>query len=134
MKKIYIWLIFTVLIGLLPIIARLITVNMFTLKDVVCISPVDIIIFGIVLHVSILNELNNLQKDNEWRLIATGISTIFIIGYVLLLSAAIASESKNLSINLKLLFNSAVALACISFIKCFVILLHYRKIELGYLK
>lgn len=68
MKKIYIWLIFTVLVGLLPIIARVITVNMFTLKDVVYISPVDIIVFGIVLHVSILNELNNLQKDNEWRL------------------------------------------------------------------
>lgn len=132
MKKIYIWLIFTVLVGLLPIIARVITVNMFTLKDVVYISPVDIIVFGIVLHVSILNELNNLQKDNEWRLIAIGISTIFIIGYVLLLSAAIASESKNLSINLELLLNSAIALAFISFIKCLVILLHYRKIELGY--
>ena len=63
MKKIYIWLIFTVLIGLLPIIARITAVNIFMLKDVVTISPVDIIVFGIVLHVSILNELNNFQKD-----------------------------------------------------------------------
>ena len=43
MKKIYIWLIFTVLIGLLPIIARITAVNIFMLKDVVTISPVDII-------------------------------------------------------------------------------------------
>ena len=132
MKKIYIWLIFTVLIGLLPIIARITAVNIFMLKDVVTISPVDIIVFCIVLHVSILNELNNFQKDNEWRLIAIGISTLFIIGYVLLLSAAICSESKSLAINIDLLLNASIYLAIISFIQCFVILYHYRKIELEY--
>ncbi|EPF93272.1 hypothetical protein GCM10025882_07780 [Acinetobacter gyllenbergii] len=132
MKKIYIWLIFTVLIGLLPIISRITTVNVFLLQDVVIISPVDVIVFGIVLHVSILNELNNLQKDNEWRLIAIGISTLFIIGYVLLLSAAICSESKNLTLNIDLLLNASIGLATISFIQCFVILYYYRQIELEY--
>lgn len=132
MKKIYIWLIFTVLIGLLPIIARVTVVNIFLLKDVVLIAPIDIIVFGIVLHVSILNELNNRQKDHEWRLIAIGVSTFFIIGYVLLLSAAICSESTKLTINIELLLNASIFLAIISFIQCFIILYQYRKIELEY--
>ncbi|PTV48890.1 hypothetical protein [Acinetobacter pittii] len=132
MKRIYIWLIFTVLIGLLPVIARITTVNIFLLQDVIAISSVDIIVFGIVLHVSILNELNNLQKDSEWRSVAVGTSTLFIIGYALLLSAAICSESKKLLINVDLLLNSALILALISFIQCFIILYHYRKIEMEY--
>jgi len=132
MKRIYIWLIFTVFIGLLPIIARFFTVNIFLLPDVDDFSTVDIIIFGIVLHVSILNEINNYQKDRDWRIIATGSSILFIIGYVLLLSAAICSESQKIPININLLIISSIILACISFVQSIVILYQYREIEVEY--
>jgi hypothetical protein len=132
MKKIYIWLLFTVLIGLLPVIARYSTVNIFLLSDVPAFSTVDIIVFGIVLHVSILNEINNLQKDKDWRLIAIGISIFFIMGYILLLSAAICSESKSIPIDLNILLNSSLFLASMSFIQSLILLYQYRKVELEY--
>ncbi|WP_312423201.1 hypothetical protein [Epilithonimonas sp.] len=130
MKKIYIWLLFTVFIGLIPILARFFTVKFFMLTDVVLISPVDIIVFGIVLHVSIINEINRYRKDEDWRLIALGLSVLFIIGYAVLLAIAICSESKNIPVNTTLLLISTKVLATISFIKCLILLYQFKNNEM----
>lgn len=130
MKKIYIWLLFTVFIGLIPILARFFTVKFFMLTDVVQISPVDIIVFGIVLHVSIINEINRYRKDEDWRLIALGLSVLFIIGYAVLLAIAICSESKNIPVNTTLLLISTKVLATISFIKCLILLYQFKNNEM----
>lgn len=81
MKKIR-WLIYTVVIGLIPFILRFfiwwITKNNHSIDYVI--NEVDIVMFGLVLNLSIITELEN-EKDLEpkWRTKCNGFSVIMLI-------------------------------------------------------
>lgn len=75
------WLMYTVVIGLIPIILRLFLY--FTLANnysINIISLSDIAIFGLIIHISIINELEH-SNDKNWKIIQTVFSMLFIIIY-----------------------------------------------------
>ena len=87
------WLIYTVLIGLIPIFTRVLIWSV-TNGQVAVISPSDIIIFGLILHISNINELEHYEKDKSWKTIHNGISITFIVFYGLLFTLTLLSEIK----------------------------------------
>ena len=80
------WLIYTVLVGLIPFIARLIIYLSLKDKNIeFLLHEVDFIMFGLVLHITTINELEHFESDDKpWKTIQNGLSIIFIILYAVI--------------------------------------------------
>jgi len=112
------WLAYTVLVGLIPILTRFlvwITTKGGVVENFV---PADFIAFGLVLHISIINEIEHLSKpkDREWKSIQNGTSVIFIALYSALYSLILIGERNKDLIDNTVLLHSAVSLSFISLI------------------
>ena len=108
------WLIYTVIIGLLPVIIRallwLVTEN--TALKILNIS--DIIIFGLIIHISIINELEHTKENVEWKTKQNGISLLFITVYsslfaLILLSNEVSPMIDNTNITTLVILMSIVS-------------------------
>jgi hypothetical protein len=76
------WLACTVLVGLIPIFSRLFI--WLATKDgtVEPFAPQDLIAFGLVLHISNINEMKHLvTADRSWKIAHNGASLCFIAIY-----------------------------------------------------
>lgn len=93
------WLIYTVLVGLIPIISRLFIAAIINKDDVNYIVPSDFIALGLVLHISIINELEHLENNNDWKTIQNGLSICFIAIYSVLFSLVVFNEEITSTIN-----------------------------------
>jgi hypothetical protein len=71
------WLTYTVGVGFLPLVARLLSGLLFE-NELDLIATSDVIGFGLVMHISILNELEHMNADNNWRTINNSSSAAFI--------------------------------------------------------
>lgn len=86
------WLIYTCLLGLIPVIARLV-VWLISTKGVDPIAISDLVAFGLVLHSADINEVNRIKDaDSQWKTVHNGFSIVFIMVYALLLFGTIASS------------------------------------------
>lgn len=90
------WYIYTVLVGLIPFIARLLVciisnkINLSTLK-----SPIDFITLGLVVGITNINELENRNNvDGKWKTTCIGGSLMSIIVYTILIVGCIINENK----------------------------------------
>lgn len=76
------WLIYTVIVGMLPILLRLLVWLVDKTKTVEPFSAADFVMFGLVLHISNINEIEHLQKlDKTWKTVQNGSSVVFITIY-----------------------------------------------------
>lgn len=79
------WLVNTCLLGLLPVLARLVVWSLYN-SGVEPLATSDFIAFGLVLHSANINEVNRIAGDDEsWHIKHNGISIIFIVVYALIL-------------------------------------------------
>lgn len=88
------WLIWTVLIGLVPTITRFIA--WLLTKDGVVDSWLtysDLVAFGLVLHVSNLNEVGHASAlfKERWKHVQIGVSVFFVIVYGVIMGGSIAA-------------------------------------------
>ncbi|WP_313347403.1 hypothetical protein [Stenotrophomonas sp.] len=73
------WLAYTVLVGLLPIFSRFLVWLVTKEGSIEPFSPQDFIAFGLVLHISNINEIEHLVgADRSWKTTQNGISAFFI--------------------------------------------------------
>lgn len=81
------WLIYTVLIGMLPFFARLIIFLISSqLTYIYLLNEIDFVAFGLVLHVSNINELTeNYEGKAEWRFANIGFCVVLIAIYSIVL-------------------------------------------------
>jgi membrane-associated PAP2 superfamily phosphatase len=78
----YKWLTYTVLVGLIPILLRLILWIVGSSGLVQAFAATDFVAFGLVVHVSIINELEHTSaKDRSWKTVQNGTSIMFIALY-----------------------------------------------------
>lgn len=107
------WLIYTVLVGLIPILSRLI-VWVATKEGVVDgLSPSDFIAFGLILHISNINEIEHFtHAERQWKTIQNGVSIAFIAFYSVLFCLTLIGESV---INIGAITALAVTLSLVSF-------------------
>ena len=79
------WLIYTVLVGLIPVLSRLLVWGVTSSGSVSPISSADFVAFGLVLHISNINEIEHFSGvDREWKTIQNGTSIAFIALYSVL--------------------------------------------------
>ena len=106
------WLIYTCLLGLVPVVARLLVwVISNSGVDVLAIS--DLVAFGLVLHSANINEVNrSSHSDPEWQTVHNGVSILFIVLYALLLFATISSPT---NLNKTSLLYTTLLLSAVSF-------------------
>ncbi len=112
------WLVYTVAVGLIPIISRFLIWLVISNKTVNLLSASDFVSFGLVLHISNINEIEHFTLNKSWKTIQNGISIIFISFYGLLFSLVSISENNNI-------FDKNVLLCCTIFLAAISFLISY---------
>lgn len=117
------WLIYTVAVGLIPIVIRIFIWLLTNQSNMNPISTSDIIAFGLVLHISNINEIEHIrdEQSQSWKTVQNGISILFIAVYSVFLSVIIIAEANPQIINGELIRNYSAGLSVISFIISFSI-------------
>jgi membrane-associated PAP2 superfamily phosphatase len=114
------WLIYTVLVGLIPIIARILVWGVTQTGTVSLFAASDFIAFGLILHISNINEIEHLSdSDKSWKTIQNGTSILFIALYSILFSLIMLSESIPNFINTQVIKICVIFLSVISFLISF---------------
>jgi len=115
------WIIYTVLIGLLPFIIRLLLYIVAKEKSLdFLMNESDFIILGLVLNLTNLNELEN-QNKGKWKTYMIGVSALQIAIYAGILALSYITEINSELIDLKTLFWCAVILSIGSLLLSFSI-------------
>lgn len=109
------WLIYTVLVGFIPILSRLLIWIVTNNGTIDLFSPSDFIAFGLVLHISNINEIEHYTDDKSWKTAQNGTSIAFIAIYSVLFSLTILG-GVNPVINMNIAKTCAMILALVSFL------------------
>lgn len=123
------WLIYTVLVGLIPILSRLFVWSVTEPGTVSLITASDFIAFGLILHISNINEIEHLS-DNEksWKTVQNGTSIAFIAFYSVLFAVIMVSEGVPHFIDVDAIKKCTVTLAIISLLISFSVFHRISKI------
>ena len=125
------WLIYTVIIGLIPLFIRLLIFVISIDKSISYIfNEVDLIVFGLVLHLTNINELEDKQNiDKHWKTKFLGFSVIMLIMFSAFLGLTYFSENdKSTVVNRTNIKICAGFLCIISFIMSYAIYNRLNKI------
>ena len=82
------------MVGLIPILSRLIVWIVTKEGSVDLLSPSDFVAFGLVLHISNINEIEHFSGvEREWKTAQNGISIAFIAFYSVLFALTLIGEN-----------------------------------------
>lgn len=110
------WLIYTVLVGLIPIISRFLVWGVTQSGIVNILAASDFIAFGLILHISNINEIEHLSDSNKsWKTIQNGTSILFIALYSVLFCLTMLSEGVPSFVDSQVIKACVIVLAFISF-------------------
>ena len=126
------WFIYTVLIGLLPFFIRFfIFLVRIDLQFSYSLNVVDIVTFGLVLHVSNINELEDKENvDKRWKTTNIGLSVLLLIIFSAILAVSYISElSDSKNINVQNLKYCGLFLSFVSFIMSYSIYNRINNLE-----
>lgn len=125
------WLIYTVLVGLIPILSRFLVWGVTEAGVVSLIAASDFIAFGLILHISNINEIEHLSDDEKsWKTIQNGTSIAFIAFYSVLLALIMISEGVPSFIDTDVIKKCTISLAFISFAISFSVFHRISKIAI----
>lgn len=123
------WLVFTVVAGLIPALARLIVWLVVDGDFVAAFAQGDWIVFGLVLHISASNEIQRVKGDDSWKMVNVGIAVFFIFTYGVLLAADIVCRSWS-AINVNKLLLTSFLMSVVSLVLTWGV--YYRISKRGY--
>ena len=88
------WFMYTVLVGLIPVLCRLLVWTVSQERNVELLNAGDLVVFGLILHISCINEIEHFnQSQKSWKTVHNGTSIAFITGYGVLLAAYLLGQS-----------------------------------------
>ncbi|MFC0349511.1 hypothetical protein [Undibacterium danionis] len=109
------WLMYTVLIGLIPVLSRLLVWLVTKGGSITPFVASDFIAYGLVLHVSNINEIEHINEESpSWKTIQNGISIIFIVTYGVLSTLGMLNEKASAFIDVEALKFCTIGLAVAS--------------------
>lgn len=88
------WLMYTVLIGLIPCISRLLIWTITKENTLELVSAADFISFGLVLHISNINEIEHWDADPDWKTFQNATSILFITVYSILFCSTLIGSGQ----------------------------------------
>ncbi|MAD47095.1 MAG: hypothetical protein CMH98_19040 [Oceanospirillaceae bacterium] len=115
--KVHKWLVYTAIAGLIPMFCRLVIYYVYDGGDIKMVSPSDIVAFGIILHLSTLNELEHWDEKSPWKTWANGFAFTFGFMYTVIFSFVVIGEA-GAKLNDDNMIKLLTFLAAISFIFC----------------
>lgn len=110
------WLIYTVIIGLLPVIIRALLWLVTKDSSMELLNISDVIIFGLIIHISIINELEHSNEVSEWKTKHNGISLLFITVYSALFALIILSTEMSPMIDKNNITILVILMSVVSFL------------------
>lgn len=109
------WLTYTFLVGLIPVLTRLLAWITTTSGSIIPFAATDFVVFGLVLHISVINEIERLpEKERDWKTIQNGTSLIFVTLYSALYALTIIGERNGNLIDTEVMLRSCIVFACVS--------------------
>lgn len=122
------WLVYTVLVGLIPIMARILICLVTKGGNIDMLNASDFVAFGLVLHISNINEIEHLDSsDKSWKTIQNGISITFIAFYSVLFAISLLGTSQTTLVNVSSIKNASILLSFVSFILSYSV---YHRVSL----
>lgn len=87
------WLAYTFLVGLIPMLTRLLSWAVTSQGSLAPFATQDLVAFGLVLHASIINEIEHIQaRDKDWKTIQNGTTILFVALYGALYTLSMIGE------------------------------------------
>jgi hypothetical protein len=112
------WLIYTCLIGLIPVISRVFIWSV-SKSGIEPIAISDLVAFGLVLHASNIHMINaGEETESRLKIVHNGLSVLFLVIYSIILMATVADIE---SIDYSSLRSSTLILCVVSFALSFSI-------------
>lgn len=109
------WYVYTVAIGLLPMLMRFVAYSVTTV-GIQPLSVSDVICFGLVLHVSMISQAEDVEGVNPlWHTVNHGVSVTAVAIYSVLYAISVIGEKVN-AIDQKLMLYGSLILAATSLI------------------
>ena len=122
------WLIHTLLVGLIPVLTRLLAWSGTATGKVDPLAVTDFLTLGLVVHVSILNETEHLWiPDPAVRALLNGLSILFITCYGTLFALAALNDRNTELINAKIILPAGVALCFLSATFGLILFQHFKR-------
>lgn len=110
------WLMYTVLVGLIPVILRLLVWTISQTRNMDMLNAADFVVFGLILHISIINQIEHFgDNESSWKTILNGTSIVFITGYGLLFAAYLLGQSNPGLIDQEITKYVAICISVVSF-------------------
>ena len=123
------WLIYTVLVGLIPILSRLLVYAVTQAGTIDLFNASDFVAFGLVLHISNINEIEHLTSmGRSWKTIQNGTSIAFISFYSVLFALTLLGNIPGSVIRIYVITYCAMALNVVSFLLSFSV---YYKVSMN---
>ncbi len=117
------WLAYTFLVGLIPLLTRLLVWASTTHDAVNAVSTADFVVFGLVLHISIINETEHLPaREKDWKTIQNGMAVVFISIYSALYAVNVVGEKNSQLIDANTMLWVSVGVAATSTAISFIII------------
>ncbi len=111
------WLIYTVLIGLIPVISRIFICLVTTTDNIMWLNSSDLVAFGLILHISNINAIEHLSdSDKNWKTIQNGTSILFITVYAVMFALSVVAEGIPLFIDSNSIKTCVIILCIVSFL------------------
>jgi hypothetical protein len=116
------WLIYTVLVGLIPVGARLMVYIVSTkATDAFLWNETDLASFGLALNISNISALEHESKDNQWKTFVNGLSVLHLVIIAIVFALAFTKDIEPSIISVLRLKQAAFMLAFTSLILSYVV-------------
>lgn len=135
------WLIYTVIVGALPILVRLLVYFISNhMPNAICFSPIDLVFFGLTLNISNINEVNSLRVGkgekggadviSNYKDVFSAISAILIILLAIPMGALYMGDMTDITIiNQTTAFIGAIALGILSLVFSCIVMYNVLKLH-----
>jgi hypothetical protein len=123
------WLAYTFLVGAIPLLTRALVWTITVQGRVAPLTVADIVAFGLVLHVSIFNELELIPNyEREWKAVMSAFSMVCVAHYGSLYAVALIGERTEALVDQPRLLACSIMFLMISIFLCNEVLKRLRKV------
>lgn len=123
------WLAYTFLVGAIPLLTRLLLWAITSEGRVAPVAVADVVAFGLVLHVSMFNEMEHVRGDvREWKSMVSALSIVCVAHYGALYAVALVAERTPILVDQAMLLRCSAMFLLISILLCIEVSKRMRKV------
>ena len=124
------WLIYTVLVGLIPVVLRALLWIISPHQTIDFFSASDFVAFGLILHISNINEIEHFNDlDKSWKTFQNGTSIFLITVYSFLFAAHLFNQANPGTINVGTVRTISMILSGVTFFLSFSVYNRISKVD-----